>query len=152
MLEDEIRYDSLETGAFFASDGRILVRRQGAADNVRFTNTEARLGFDGLFTHNHPMGGNFSLDDIIQAAIINLKEVRVVTPHLRYSMARTESWPTRTAIDACQERIASLAQVNVDFLIKDGSLRKQYAQLEVEHQFWSIFAFLFSLNYSRERS
>lgn len=151
-LEDEVRNDHLETGAFFSDGGSVLVRRQGEPNTIKFTKSELKLGIGRSFSHNHPNGGNFSLDDIELAAILNLREIRVVTPHMRYSLSRIKSWPAPMAVIASEAQISALAQVKVDLLLKEGALRKEYAQVEIEHHFWSIFAFLFNVEYRRERS
>lgn len=36
-LEKKIRSDALETGAFFESDGKISLKRQGQTDRVAYT-------------------------------------------------------------------------------------------------------------------
>lgn len=66
--------------------GRILFRRDGEKEYVRFSNDETLRMKDNIITHNHPsgvtnpykIGASFSVNDLTLAVSTNAKEVRAV--------------------------------------------------------------------------
>jgi hypothetical protein len=151
-LEDQIRGDSLETGAFFARDGRLVIRKTGAPDRVTFTAGEL-VGTDGtLFTHNHPDDDTFSQQDIVSAIESQLLELRAVGPTLRHMMSAPGGWPSKTAFTRAFQNSVNPANSVTAQMISSGQLDSQYARREVCHQFWCEVARRLSLRYSREKS
>lgn len=151
-LEDQIRGDSLETGAFFARDGRLVFRKTGAPDRVTFTSSEL-IGTDRtLFTHNHPDDDTFSQQDIISAIESQLLELRAVGPTLRHMMSAPGGWPSKTAFSRAFQSSINHANIVTAQMISSGQLDGQYAKREVCHQFWCEVARKLSLRYSREKS
>jgi len=151
-LEDRIRRDSQETGAVFAPDGRMLVSRQGVADSVAFTRADFNQMAGNLFTHNHPGNGTLSLADVRQAARYDIGELRAVGPTMRYIMTAPEGWPTRAQLDEAKAQFGPAIQNKIDVMIEAGELTAQYAQAEIDHQFWVMVAKAFKLKYTREAS
>jgi len=151
-LENQIRLDELETGAFIAADGRVIIQKTGQPDRLRFTAQELQ-GTDGtVFTHNHPMNGTFSAVDIESAIQSKLQEVRAAGPTLRYSMRPGPEWPT---LDALQEQLAAqteIARSRVTRMIVDGELEPRFATHELNHQLWSLVAGKLGMAYTREKS
>lgn len=151
-LEDRIRLDSDETGAFVAADGSIVVSKTGTPNHVRFVGTEL-AGTDGtLFTHNHPSGLPFSIQDVEAAADSDLKEVRVVGGTIRYRMWPRGGWPTVPAIYAAV-RLAHVGVAGtVRHLLATGAIHPRFKQMEAEHQLWLRVALKLNLAYVRERA
>lgn len=152
QLEDRIRRDEIETGAAFAADGRLVVMKKGAADQVEFTVAEQRGMRGTTFTHNHPLDGTFSLADMAMAHQIRLAELRAVGPNLRHSMVATAGWPSRQALLAEIADLDQAAQRAVDAMIDAGELTTPYAQAEKEHQLWKAIAAKYKLIYTRDAS
>ena len=151
-LEDQIRTDSLETGAFFARDGQLVVRKTGAPDRVTFTASEL-VGTDGtLFTHNHPDDDTFSQQDVVSAIESQLLELRAVGPTLRHTMSAPGGWPSKTAFSRAFHNSVNPANIVTAQMISSGQLDRQYAKREACHQFWCEVARRLSLRYSREKS
>lgn len=151
-LEDQIRTDSLETGAFFARDGQLVVRKTGAPHRVTFTVSEL-IGTDGtLFTHNHPDDDTFSQQDIVSAIESQLLELRAVGPTLRHMMSAPGGWPSKMAFSRAFRNSINHANIVTAQMISSGQLDRRYAKREVCHQFWCEVARRLSLRYSREKS
>ena len=151
-LEDEIRKDKLETEAAFNQDGDILFKRQGLPDRVDLTEDELKLLNNATFTHNHPMGTSFSIADIRMAISHNIKEVRVVTPVLRYSMSPKKEWASKIILIETINEVKAQANTIVNEKVKLGEINPQFAQAEYLHYIWLMVAGRLELNYRRERS
>jgi hypothetical protein len=152
-LEDSVRRDSDETGAFFARDGSLIIRKTGTPKQVSFTKQEL-VGTDGtLFTHNHPDDGTFSREDIVAAIQSRLIELRAVGPSLRHRMqAPGNGWPSIVAFDRALATAGPLAQQKTAVQLASGQLDPRYVPAEVCHQLWLEVARLLSLRYQREKS
>lgn len=151
--EDAIRNDRLETGIFIARDGREVIRKTGAPNQVRFMGTDLFGTQGALFTHNHPGNGTFSLQDVMAAIDSNACELRAVGPTLRYVMRPCESgWPTEQMLIAAVASAAPIAQNRVSWMIARRQVELQFAQAETEHQLWVEVAGALGLEYTREKS
>ena len=53
-----------EIGTIISRDGTILEKLDGAEHSIEVKNIAKEKFKNNIFTHNHPMGGNFSTDDI----------------------------------------------------------------------------------------
>lgn len=151
QIEDEIRRDLVETGAFIAADGRVMLRRSGLLNRVSFLPDELAGVPGATFTHNHPGGGSFSLEDILVAAELGLQEIRVVTPRFRHGAAglpnlQREAW--RTAYDLQQTRLMALLASKV----KLDALHPFDFGFEVRHRVWVHLSRQFGFIYWRENS
>lgn len=151
-IENAIRKDTRETGAFISSGGDVLLQRQGDVDRVAFPTAE----FPGLagstFTHNHPGNSTFSRADILLAAEIGLTELRAVGPTLRHIMAPAGGWPSASEIEGAVALAAKAAQNRVTLMINQGELEPRFAQAEFDHQVIAQLAKALKLKYTRERS
>ena len=88
-VEDKIRNDSTETAVVYDKDGNeVLNKNQGMPDGVDFTEDEAKLFSDAVFTHNHPSGTTFSSADIQTAISTGLKEIRACYSDGAYVLTR----------------------------------------------------------------
>lgn len=151
-LEDTIRRDGLETGAFIAADGRVVIQKTGRPNQVTFGAHEL-LGTDRtLFTHNHPDGDTFSREDIVAAIQSDLIEVRAVGPTLRHFMWAPGGWPPEVALDRAIAKAIAVAQAHTGRMINTGQLDQRHAPREVTHQLWREVARMLSLRYEREKS
>jgi hypothetical protein len=158
-LEDRIRLDEAETGAFIDFDGRIIVQKtgpkpaKGEPKKVTFTERELRGTYGSVFTHNHPGNRPFSPEDVEAAIAQGLTELRAAGPTLRYQMQRKgPTWPT---IDELHEAFAATVEIagrRVARMIAQGELEPQFAQAESEHQHWRLVAQKLGLKYNREKS
>lgn len=151
-LENKIRNDKLETGAAFNQDGDILFSRQGLADRVDLTDDELKLLNNATFTHNHPMGMSFSIADIRMAISHNIKEIRAITPLLRYSMSPKKQWVAKITLIATINEVKTQANRVVNEKIRLGEIHPQFAEAEYLHYIWLMVAERLDLDYRRERS
>lgn len=151
-IEERIRRDSLETGAFIAKDGSVLLQRQGEADRVAFPVDDFPRLKGSTFTHNHPGDGPFSVADVALAGEIGVGELRAVGPTLRFSMAADAEWPDEASLTDAVAKAAKTAQNLITAMINRGELEPQHAQAEFDHQLWVRLAKALKLKYARERS
>lgn len=151
-IEEQIRKDHLETGAFIGRDGSVLLQRQGEPDSVGFPVNEFDKLKGSTFTHNHPGNSTFSRQDVSLASEIGLTELRAVGPTLRYTMSADKGWPTDDMIDSLSSQAATETVKRVSGMVNRGEIEQQFAQAESEHQFWTILSAKAGLKYTRERS
>ena len=82
--EDLIRRSSIEHGVVYAKSGNRIMLKHGSSDRVRFTREEIDMikrHSDVVFTHNHPSGRAFSMDDVVWAHHVGtIAELRAVAP------------------------------------------------------------------------
>lgn len=151
-IEDAIRNEKNEFGAFLAPDGKVLLRRAGEVDHVTYTEDEL-LGMKGaLFTHNHPGGTTFSVEDVRHAAFAQLAEVRVVATQQRHMMSAKGNWPAEADIEPAFNAELNKAQADVATMVKTNQLNVKYASAEIHHLAWTRAAAKLGLNYTREAS
>lgn len=151
-LENHIRADSLETGAFIAASGAVVISKTGLPDRVRFFGSDL-VGTDGtLFTHNHPADSSFSRPDIVAAILSDLQELRAVGPTLRHRLLAPQGWPRVAALDAAIAQCVPGAQQRVARMVAAGDVAARFQQQEVVHQLWSMVAKKLGMDYQREKS
>jgi hypothetical protein len=152
-LENEIRHDVLETGAVFDAFGVMLLRKQGLPDQISLTYAEARLLQGNTFTHNHPKGTTFSIADVQRAIEWDIKEMRVVTALLRYSIKSNDcTWPSLALVLTAVHAAKQGATRRVNDAVRSGELHPQFAEAEYLHYIWIEVANRLNLQYQRERS
>ncbi|UZR29072.1 structural protein [Methylococcus mesophilus] len=149
-LEDSIRQQASETGAFFGSEGNVILQRSGKADKVAFTHGELRAMGGSTFTHNHPGGASFSLNDVQMAAEYSLQELRAVTSLFRHSMSG--QWPAADVLDRAFAEELVKAKNAVHDLVITNQLHTSLKGLEIQHLAWVGVANRFGLIYRREKS
>ena len=89
--EGEIKNSPIERNAIFDEKGNLLFKNDnGTEHSVSFKGAESKMK-DSIYTHNHPNGMSLSPDDYVVAATYNLKEMRVVTKGVTYSLKRPAS-------------------------------------------------------------
>lgn len=152
IFEENIRRDAVETGAFFAVDGRLLLQHIGDAHQVGFTQQEMLQMRHAYFTHNHPGDLTFSVEDIILASEINLVEVRAVTPLCRHIMEPVGVWPAPDVVNAAFNAELAQAKKLIDTELISGLLAVRHAFHELHHRAWVRVAANLHLKYVREAS
>ncbi|QDQ27291.1 hypothetical protein FNU76_13470 [Chitinimonas arctica] len=153
MFEDSVRYDQLETGAFFDRNGTKLLSKQGKPRQVTFSLSDLANMQGTIFAHNHPGGGCFSPVDVMTACDLQLVELRVVTDQFRFSFrCGGGAWPASTEIVPAIANFSASARNEVKHMQHTGQLPRQHQQAELEFRLWLRVAFHFGLIFNRERS
>lgn len=141
-IEDNIRAQFYETAAVVDKDGKVLFRKDGAANQVGFSKAECEMMKGSTLTHNHPKSSMFSVEDTLCFARNDLQEMRATTREgTTYSMKRGEGYTKdkgeRFVIDYDGEMKAArrLAQRELDrrgFMgkIMDGEITQEEANIE----------------------
>jgi len=150
-VEDAIRSDTLETGAFIAPDGQVLLQRQGQSDRVKYRESELILMRGSLFTHNHPSGSGFSVEDVVLASAFGFAELRAVTfdfRHVAYGIPEHEGAQWKDAYALAESEAAS----ELIEKVRLGELHPKDFGQEVRHRAWGKVAKSFNFFYAREKS
>ncbi len=150
-VEDEIRWNDLETGVFIAPAGQVLLRRQGLADRVGFSSRELRRMHGATFTHNHPGESGFSPDDLARAGEAQVAELRVVTPLFRHVIQdfpnlRESKWHALFEIE--QQKLA----VSLIDQVRTGTLNPKDFGPQTIHLAWVRIAAKMGFSYERSKS
>ncbi len=154
-FEEEFRESRKEYGIFISNDGEKSYPLSGDINKVNVPSELWGKVVGTTFTHNHPGGSNFSVDDIITAAELNLAEVRAVTQHMRFIMSKGESnklWPSESEIRQALKELNPKALDLTRNMINSDRINSRYAQSELEHQLWMLTAQKLGLKYKREKS
>lgn len=154
-VENEIRNNKkFETAVAFDKDGKVLLDKRGQQFSVTFTDEEAKLLKDTIFTHNHPrgwghkdnsmmrIGSSFSDADIITAIRNDIAEIRAVTPNYTFVMKRPEKgWGmTYQEASAKIKRINNYYLTEFDKRINKGTTTPNKASIVHWHSVWKVFA------------
>lgn len=150
-IEDQIRFDPLETAAFIDPGGAVLLRRQGNQNSVGFSPAELAVSRGTTLTHNHPGGSSFSVADVVLASMWGISEVRAVTPLFRQSISNLPKLPPPVIQAAYDLALRSVYAGVVDD-VQAGALPAQHAWIETGHRAWQAVASAFRFTYWRERS
>lgn len=151
-IEDAIRGESNEFGAFISRDGQVLLRRAGQPDSITYLADELLQMRGATFTHNHPGGLSFSVADVQNAAFAKLAELRAVAPHYRHIMSAKGKWPGEEGIEAVYATELAAAQREVATMVNKGELSVRFATAEMHHLAWVRAAAKLGLTYIREAS
>ena len=151
-IEEKIRHERLETGTLISADGQTILQRVGEPDRVRFPESALQRGQGATFTHNHPGGTSFSLDDVALAAEFQFGELRVVAPLQRFIMQPGRSWPSPSDIETAYNDIFRHAQLDVHNRVTAGELQAKFKGAETMHVVWERIAKQFGMRYTREIS
>ena len=150
-IEDAIRRDEMETGVFIASDGQVLLRRQGQPDRVKYLESELRPMRGTIFTHNHPGGAGFSVEDVILASEFGFDELRAVTSnfrHVAYGIPAFDSAEWQRAYALAESEVAPM----LIEMVRAGDLHPKDFGVEARHRAWARVAKHFNFLYVREKS
>jgi len=77
--ENKIKDSLVEKCYALNKEGKVVLSKTGGKSSIEFTAGELASLTDTTFTHNHPNGRAFSLDDINLQVITGVKEMRAVT-------------------------------------------------------------------------
>ena len=105
-----------EEGAVYGLNGKQVFWKKGEKSQINFTTAEARQFTGRIFTHNHPNGATFSVDDLQTAMDWKMEEVRAVAREGFYSMKfKKYGLSTRTIkkrMNLAESRIVSKIKSN----------------------------------------
>lgn len=151
-FESGIRHDQMETGAFFHADGSLIVKKVGTPNKVQFSAIDL-AGTDGtLFTHNHPEGFSFSIQDVQVAVAQKLVELRAVAPSWRHMMRPSSTWPSFQSIRMVAQNETTHVRSDVGGMVQSGQLQRRFADLEILHLIWERVSHKLGFEYFREAS
>lgn len=151
-LEKKIRSDALETGAFFDSDGKISLKRQGQPDRVAYTIGELRKNRGRAFTHNHPNGMSFSVADLEIAAEYQFAELRAVGPNYTHILTAPNGWPEAEELTRYADQSLQTVADEVRDQVRVGEVSSAVQSQEASHRHIEKVAKKFGLVYIREAS
>jgi hypothetical protein len=158
-IEDDILAQTgnrVERVLFFGSDGRVLLSRDGGADQVLFTASELAglIGTVDLITHNHPRGTSLTPEDLTLALFLNAREVHAFTTRARYRLFRTgPQWPEPAHVHAVLRVVEGPLIQEVSVHLRNGRLTDRQAEMLYYRVMWERFTRHFSgaLGYVQER-
>jgi hypothetical protein len=151
-LENSIRFNGAETGAFFNTNGQLITKKAGAPDHVHFDEHELVGTTGSLFTHNHPDGLSFSGLDVESAVSLELVELRAVTSYCRYILQPSTLWPSWQAIKDALHRHTPAARQEVCAMLHACQLANGHVDKEFLHRLWVLVSNELQLKYTREVS
>lgn len=150
-IENVIRSDSLETGAFIGGEGQVLLKRQGMPDRVMYRESELTRMRGAVFTHNHPLGAGFSVDDVALASEFGFSELRAVTLNFRHMASGIPTLGSTQWMQAYKQAEADVVPILME-MVRLGELHPQNFGHEARHRAWATVAKNFNFLYSREKS
>jgi hypothetical protein len=151
-IEDQIRDQrNFEIGVFIDVAGTELARFHGNADQVSIPVPWLITMKGNTFTHNHPTGGTFSVEDIHQAAQYKLGEIRAVGSHFRHAASGFDAvWHGAVAV-AYHESMQKLREL-VSAKVRNDEISAASFTAELQHLAWHAVAKRLQFRYWRERS
>lgn len=153
-VESKIRNKSVEHGVIVDKKGKVIWNKIGKNDYIDVTSAlEKGLLYENIFTHNHPLGTSFSLEDVISMFKYRLSEVRAITkkynhiirPPLEFSYSQKSLKNIIREINKLGEQIAS--EVNDDIISRQFGLEVPYK--EYNHILWMRVATKTGIRYER---
>ena len=151
-VENQIRAQrDFETGVFVDATGRELARFHGEPDQVSIPASWLATMKGNTFTHNHPGGMSFSVDDIDLAARYKLAEVRAVTANFRHAATGLDGvW--HGAVGAAYDESVGALRERVTAMVRNDEISAANFTAELKHLAWVLTAKKLGFTYSRERS
>jgi len=151
-FENSIRANPVETGAFFNANGIVITQKSGTIDRIEFDPYELVGTTRSLFTHNHPSGKSFSVQDFEMAIDGDLIEMRVVTTYCRYIVKPKGAWPTFSKIEQAVQQHAPAVLQQVSALVQSCQLANGDLDKELQHRTWILVSNDLNFHYEREPS
>jgi hypothetical protein len=163
---DANRAPQRETAVWVTPDG-VSHRREGDESSVSFSKSERGEMAGAVFTHFHPGGQAFSPEDVVVAAVHQLKELRAFgqtaegTRYI-YRMTAPRGWitpdaPSGTGVSGSHPFAVAVREADRAtygrFMarIRAGTLTTAHASAEHWHRVWTKVAPQFGLIYTRTR-
>ncbi|MDP2216406.1 MAG: minor capsid protein [Methanolobus sp.] len=84
--EAEIKNKPYENCYALDSNGNIVLEKSGTRNQIEITAAEGRLLRGTVFTHNHPGGSSFSMEDIQTGSYFAVREMRATGKYRTYVM------------------------------------------------------------------
>lgn len=88
--EAKIRDLPYEKCFAFAEDGTIILSKSGAVNRIEISPEEGVRLKGTVFTHNHPGGTSFFMEDIQTGSLLQVREVRATGKYRTYIMGMTD--------------------------------------------------------------
>jgi len=154
--ERAIRFEQDEHLHFFDSEGNAVANFKGTSHEIKFKLTKAqesrlRGGFD---VHNHADNESFSLDDILDAASLEIAETRIISPRYSYVMRPPASGWSEGLVNEIK-RLYNEVRVKVVSELQremwDGTLPAREAPFEEDHRIWKEISRELGLRYQRKK-
>ena len=143
LAKEEKRIAQLTTHeecvAFDTKTGKEAFRKSGGKSNIDFTQAEAEKTRGSVFTHNHPSGQSFSVQDIVFADRWRVKEIRAVG--LRYEYKMTMKLPAyEPYIIERYTYFDKVVRADFQAAIDAGKMTYRQAEKNHYHEVWKRFA------------
>lgn len=103
------------------------------------------------FTHNHPGGGTFSIEDIARAAQYKLEEIRAATADFRHAATGLDN-VYHGAVRVAYDDSVSRLRTTVSALVRSDAIHVANFTAELQHRAWIRTAKKLGFTYWRERS
>ena len=146
-----------ESAAVWDKDGNFLGILSGSERSVLIP-PEIRAAMDGgVFTHNHPGGRSFSIEDYGIASNHNLAEMRAFGTQepgrsFLYSLKPGDSgWPTGEGFSQAWVTTAAEIEAQLRRQVLAGTMRATFANQNWVHWVWQRMAKDLGFSYSRTR-
>lgn len=142
-FESEIIANGFESGMSINKTGRIIEMPVGTAHSVGWNKIRDIEG--GILTHNHPGGGSFSDQDILNVFTpFRLREIRAVGVtnnhgYVAYRAQRIGTPPAPNIINRTYEESIEVARNETDKLLSDGIIDVDEANDRLYHRTWEVF-------------
>ena len=150
-VEGRIRTQNFESAAIF-KNGKQLLFKDGQASSVSFSPDEVSLMKGAVFTHNHPGGRSFSLEDVSIFNHSGMKEIRAVGNGVEYSLVRTAKSRKVTTKNLRSYYLDEETAKRYDFnrAINEGRMTIEFANANHHHEVMIEVAAAMGLTYTRK--
>lgn len=141
---------NFETAVAFDDDGNVAFRKDGEANQVRFTLAEVEKVKGKVFTHNHPNGTSLSPEDVSFLYLHDLKEIRAIgrpgafapgISHEHAAMIKVPEGMTKNSLlPVIGEEVEAIdAEVRGEFMkaMAGGKMSVDKANLLHWHEVWT---------------
>lgn len=159
---DKIRKDELsiqaqeyETAILYNKYGEVLLRKDGKAHEVSFTEEELNKMKDAILTHNHPLGATFSPADIAMLKLAELSEIRAVGRDGIYVLKNTKNWhkdlTTIEDIEKVYRKIQEELEPEMWEAYAEGKILDEDYNIIYQNKILEVMSERYGLDYTIER-
>lgn len=154
-VESQIAELPTEHAAGIDNQGNLLFQKAGGESEVNLSYDELAITRGGVFTHNHPAGVSFSVDDVQTAWRFGFAQMRAVTTqHVHIVEPPAGGWPDparfdRLVIPAIQKHANAIA-AEWNPRIARRELSQEQANRDFDHELWLRVAGDVGFRYRRE--
>jgi hypothetical protein len=93
--EKSIKNQNFESAALYDDSGNLIFKKDGGAQNVKFSDYELEQMKGKHLTHNHPLDQSFSAEDIHVLSYWGLSEIRAVTKTRTFVMKSNKQFTNK---------------------------------------------------------